>query len=188
MKKFCLLFLLSLNLTGCLYYDYAVDKTKINLPYRTYYYDDSIDHPNHDFTTVLYSQDLDHSDFNYSDFTVYIEHLQKPSQHDKAERFSRICFEQYDKTSLTLLHINLSYKNSDGHMVKPLEQHDIQGFDKELVECFYQVYADDEQLTDKMSETVTLTMQIDGKKIAIHQTYPIRKALHYTFWDIMLGV
>lgn len=180
--------MLSFNLTGCLYYDYAVDKTQITLPYRTYYYYDSIDHLDNDFTTVLYSKDLDHSDFNYTDFTVYINHLQQDSREANDQRISEICFSNYDKTSLSLLTIDLSYKNSADQIVKPLKQHDIQGFDKNLVECFRQIYTDDAQLTNKMSETINLTMRVDGKIIQIHQTYPIRKALHYTFWDIAMGV
>lgn len=44
------------------------------------------------------------------------------------------------------------------------------------------------QLTDEMSETINLTIRVDGKIIQIYQTYPIRKVLHYTFWDILMSV
>ena len=63
-------------LVGCLFYDYGVDKTATELPYRTYYFGEK--DKKYDFTTVLYSIEKEpRGTYNYIDFNVSISHMFK---------------------------------------------------------------------------------------------------------------
>ena len=97
MKRFSLtvlkgfiLFLGSLLLGGCLYYDYGVDKTKTKLPYRTYYFGEK--DKEYDFTTVLYSVENEPKGRNYIGLTISISHMfiQTRENEDKGKYLSLI--------------------------------------------------------------------------------------------------
>lgn len=97
-KKIILFFVLfpPLFLSGCLYFDYGVDKDKTDLPYRTYYYGEK--DKKHDFTTVLFSVvPKPQGTFNYNDFNISISHMykEKRGNSNKGKYISEIHFSDF---------------------------------------------------------------------------------------------
>lgn len=179
---------LSLTLTSCFYVDYAVDKTKVNLPYRTYYYSDSIKNSNVDFTTVIYSQDKDiQNQTNYTNFTIYINHLNRDIHGRYDYRTSEICFDDPKNIDLNIESIQLTYQNANAQEVPFIIQAPIKNPNSGLIECFRQSYTDD-QLTKTMTEHIFIKFKVNNKSVTIQQTYPLKKVLHYTLWEVLMGV
>lgn len=176
-------------LAGCKTYDYGVNKKNAQLPYRTYYYNDK--DKNYDFNTVLYSRAGDiGASRNYVDFNIHIGHLQLDThRNNKGMYVSEIFFDNIQKANVIIdfSSIKLYHYDKQGAVIAPFKlesQGAVSGMQRPI---FKQVY-DPCVLPDAIIETVYIELSVDGKKIVVNERFQIEKTLHYTFWDVLMGV
>jgi len=174
-------------------YDYAVNKEKTSLPYRTYYYYDR--NKKFDFSTVLFSLQNTQKDFvNYSKFTIYLSHLHKPYfKNAKGVYVSEIHFQDFtsdDDIQINTESIQLLYKTKDGQVIPSIrtEKIFIPNTKSKYQSRLFRKYYDINDLPKKVIEYVYIKILIDGKSKIIEFTFPVEKAYHYSVWDVMMGV
>lgn len=192
-RPFFITVLLAVFLSGCLYYDYGVDKQENKLPYRTYYHNEK--DLKYDFETVLYAAAQEPKGPNYAGFTIRIAHLRKENKRssDKGKYVSTIWFSDFsadDDIQLIPESIILVHKDNAGEVIQPESvRYDFsQPPEKKYRSHFYQAIYDPKKLTEEVKESVSLEIVIDGQKKKIKYEFPIEKVLHYTLWDMMMGV
>jgi hypothetical protein len=177
-----------------LFYDYGVDKTTTELPYRTYYYSEK--DKKYDFTTVLYSIEKGPKGaYNYNDFNVTISHMYKETHQKeyKGRYISKINFSDFttdDDIKLVPNSIVLVHKDKNGNKIQYEEyNHDLDRIPEgKYRNHYYQQIYDPSVLPSEISEYISLEVFINGDKKKIEYNLPIKKALHYTWWDVMMGV
>lgn len=193
-RNFLLIALCSFLLSGCLFYDYGVDKSKTELPYRTYYYGEK--DKKYDFTTVLYSTEKEpRGAYNYIDFNVSISHMNKEHHQNKnyGKYISEIMFSEFtteDDIQLVPESIVLIHKDKNGNVIPHEDiEHDLnrKPVNKYRRHYYRKVY-DPSKLPDEISEDIYLEVIIKGVRKKIEYHLPIEKALHYTWWDVMMGI
>ena len=189
MKKILILLLLTLLGSGCFYYDYAVDREKKELPYKTYYYKER--GQKYDFHTVLYSKSgrLEDS-INFTDFTIYITHLKfELSGKYKNNYLSILSFENTNDSDVTIdtSSIKLIHKDSNGKLIEPTDSFSTFENNELLNHKYVRIY-DSSKLDDFLTEYVYLIMEINDKKKILEFSFPVEKRYHYSFWDVLMGI
>jgi len=187
------LFLGSFLLGGCLYYDYGVDKTETKLPYRTYYFGEK--DKKYDFTTVLYSVEKEPEGRNYTDFTISISHMFQEirKNENKGKYISEIRFSDFttdDDIQLLPDSIILVHKDKNG-IVIPYEMinHDMnKKMDGKYRHHVYRKMYHPDGLSREISEYIYLEVRVKGVKKTIESHFSLQKALHYTWWDVLMGL
>jgi hypothetical protein len=193
LPKALILFLGSLWLGGCLYYDYGVDKTKTKLPYRTYYFGEK--DKKYDFTTVLYCGDQEPKGRNYTGFTISISHMfiETRKNENKGKYISEILFSgSTTNEDIQLLpdSIILVHKDKNGKIL-PYEkvEHDVRKKPKgKYFRHYYRKVYDPSILSDEITEYISLEVLVKGVKEKIEDRLFIQKALHYTWWEVLMGI
>ncbi len=191
---FSIIVLCSLLLGGCLFYDYGVDKSTTILPYRTYYHGekDKI----FDFTSVLFSVvEEPRGAYNYIDFNVSISHMYKQTHQDenKGKYISEIIFSNFtidDDIQLIPESIVLLHKDKNGKTIQHEKiSHDLtRKPEGKYRQHYYRKIYNPGKLPNEISEYICLEVIIKGVKEKIEYHLPIEKVLHYTWWDVMMGV
>ncbi len=176
-------------LTGCMTYDYAVNKSNTDLQYRTYYYGDK--NKNYDFYTVLYSRvgDIGKS-INYNDFTVYIAHMHYKHLYEyKGLYVSEITFEHKDKAAVIIDYasIKLVHSSINGKSIKPLRIESGEN-NSNKYRSSYKLIFDPKTVPDQLNESIYVEMVVNGEQAVINKKFKIEKTLYYTFWDVLMGV
>lgn len=182
-----------LFMSGCLYYDYGVDKSVTKLPHRSYYYRDK--DRKIDFVTVLYTLDEELAGPNYTEFTVRITHMQKERfrKKHKGKYLSTIVFGDFtteDAVRIIPESVRLVHKTRQGKTIPPEKTEYDFSHDpgvKHRSHYYRKVY-DPSRLPDELIEFVFLEVLVDGEKKTIEYEFPIKKELHYTCWDVIMGV
>lgn len=172
------------------YYDYGIDKHKIDLPYPSYFHEDNLQH---DFSTVLHTRTGEFS--RQSDTLIYMQHMDSPlSGRLKNEnvRVSKVIFNNYKSSISSVEKIMLEHRTSEGRLIPPQGSNweEFQSCIKAAkhTSCHYEQIYSVSELPDDMIENVLIDFTVDGKKRHISKTYPIERAYHFSFWDIMMGV
>ena len=101
----------------------------------------------------------------------------------KGKYISKLLFSNNRKNdSITIIpeSIKLIHKNCKGEVIEheKLEQD---------LTCYKKIYSPDD-LTDKITEHIHVEFLVGNKKEIVEFTLLIQKKLHYTWWDIMMGV
>jgi len=187
--KILLVLLLTTLLSGCMTYNYAVNKSNADLQYRTYYNGDK--DKDYDFYTVLYSRvgDIGES-INYTDFTVYISHMNYKRRNKYKDLYvSEIIFDNKDKAAVIIDYasIKLVHSSIDGKLIKPLRVEPGKNNGNKY-RSSYKLIFDPKTLPDQLSESIYVEMVVNGEQTIINKTFKIEKTLHYTFWDVLMGV
>lgn len=191
--KLIIVILCSVFLNGCLYYDYGVNKSDFELPYRSYYYNDK--DRKFDFVTVLYTLDSELKGNNYTKFTVRIDHMRKVNfqEKNKGKYISSLHFSDFttdDDIQIVPDSIKLVHKTTDGKEInfeKSYSDFSLQPDVKYRSHFLKKIYNPDD-LPDKMLEYIYFEVVVDGTNKKIEYELPIEKALHYTKWDVMMGI
>jgi len=167
--------------TGCEYYDYGVNKDKYTLPYRTYYYDEK--DKKYDFNTVIFSlKNLEHSN-NYTFFNIYISHMVKKEN----SYVSTIRFDNTKNIKLKIFpdSIKLFHKNDSNKLIRHNEI--IKDFNSTYHQSYKKTY-DEALIKGSLIEVIYFEFELNGKIYIVNKEFLVDKALHYTFWDVLMGV
>lgn len=82
------------------------------------------------------------------------------------------------------------HKDKEGNVIKYNKiEHDLDRKPTgEYRRHYYRKIYDSSNLPKEITEYINVEVVIDGKKEQIEYTLPIIKRLHYTWWDVMMGV
>jgi hypothetical protein len=178
---------------GCLFYDYGVDRNKVELDYPAYYFhgrsNDIIFYP------VLYSEQKElGSSRNYTKFTVYTNNIQKGLVgSDKGSWVSSLNFSLGSKESeIKILAdtVKIVHKDGNGSLIPEIkESNNInECISKGWHECTYSKMYGQKTLPKVIHQYISFEVVVNGRKIKIEKTYPIELKYHYSRWDVMMGV
>lgn len=191
--KFAVIILCSVFFSGCLYYDYGVDKGDYELPYRSYYYYDK--DRKIDFVTVLYTLDKELEGANYTKFTVRIAHMEKENfrEINKGKYISTIYFSDFtseDNIQIIPESIKLVHKTLDGRVIncEKMQSDFSQRTDVKYRSYYFRKVYNPDELPKEMIECIFFEVVVDGITEKIEYELPIKKALHYTYWDVMSSI
>ncbi len=192
--KFSIIILCPFILNGCLFYDYGVDKRTTKLPYRTYYHGEK--DKKFDFTTVLFSVEKEpRGAYNYIDFNVSISHMYQEihQNENKGKYISEIMFSEFttdDDIQLIANSIILIHKDKKGKTVQHEKiYHDLtRKPEGKYRRHYYRKVYDSDDLPNEILEDIYLEVIVKGVKEQIEYHLPIKKVLHYTWWDVIMGV
>ncbi len=189
MKRIFLLCIVLLISSGCLYFDYAVDRESMDLPYETYYPTER--GKRYDFHTVLYSESENEEEpIDYSSFAIYLTHLNRNFKgENKGDYTSRLSFQNVKDTDVKVDYstIRLIHKDANGNIIPEISSSSTYE-NKEYVNHMYAKVYDKNKLTNLITEYVYVEIESKGKRKVVEFTFPIKKKYHYSFWDVMMGV
>ncbi len=185
-----LLIVLIVVLVNIPYYNYGINKDEVQLAYPFFFPNE--EHLDHSFSTILHTKkgDFEHQ----SDALIYIEHLRKPlvGALKKIDvRVSDVTFDMFKMDTLSIEKITLIHKTTEGHIIEPKSNNIdelLECIKKSRGSCRYRKIYDDASLPKKMIETINIEFTLNGEKYKISKTYPIERAYHFGFWDILMGV
>lgn len=182
-------FLIITLITGCNTYDYAVDKSKTDLAYRTYYYGDK--NREFDFYTVLYFRVGEiGTAINYFDFNVHIAHMLYKHQHKYQGLYvSELVFDQMNKAKVIIDYssLKLTHRDSSGNIIIPVKTESSPSHSNSHRNSYKLIYNPD-TLPDLITESIYVELSVNGKHVVINASLPIEKTRHYSYWDMLMGV
>ena len=172
------------------YNDYAVDREKNNLPYRTYYYNDIS--KKYDFYRVLFSTKKESDFVNYTGVTVVVSLKTAFREETKNNYVATLNFESSSDHTIKILFnsIVLEYRSKDGRVIPYVSlENDVssESINKYNNEYYKKVY-DKSTLPDEVEEYVYAEVVVDGELKIIESTLPLKKVFHYSWFDVMMGV